>query len=122
MSKLIGEKMLMRFEYDFAKQGGAIGVIELPQVANNMPEGAKILNAIAVAEEALVGPGAAVTFGIASDSDRYLADSFAKLSSGELVSKGSLELNALATDVPVMEIAGAALTAGKVAFYLEILA
>lgn len=124
MSKLKGEKMLMKFEYDFALHGGAIGEIVLPQVAGNLPLGAKILNAYAVAETALASGGSAVvSFGISGSVTRYTADSFSALSGAEGVAQGAdLLLAALATDVPVMDISVAALTAGKLSFYLEILA
>ena len=124
MSKLIGEKMLMRYDYDFSVDAGAIGEITLPQVAGNIPSGAKILNAYVVVETALTSGGAAVvSFGINGAVTRYTADVYALLAGAEGVAQGvDLLLGADAADIPVMDISVAAITAGKLALYLEILA
>ncbi|MCK5641070.1 MAG: hypothetical protein KAJ19_09745 [Gammaproteobacteria bacterium] len=120
--KLVGEKQLMRFEYDFEKDGGAVGVIVLKPAAGNLPEGCRILNAYAIASERLEGGPATVTFGINGDTDKYIADSYAELGGDPFMARqDDLDFLADANDVPVMEIAGAPLTGGKVELYLEVL-
>ena len=120
--KLKGEKQLMRFEYDFAKLGGAQGTIVIPQAAGNTLEGCKILNAYAVVETALASGGTpTLTFGVAGNEDKYMADTYANLVA-EGVGKAALLIGADATDIPVLEIGTADLTAGKIALYLEVLA
>ena len=113
----------MRFEYDFAKQGGAIGEIVLPQAAGNVLEGAKILAAYVVVEEALTSGGTpALTFGISGSTSRYMADAFSALQAeGVQSSAFAIELGADAAEIPVMEVATAALTAGKIALYVEVI-
>lgn len=122
MSLLKGEKMLMAFEYDFAKDGGAIGEIALRPAAGNFPEGARIINAYAVAEELVTSSGTpTMEFGINGATGRYIGDSFTELSAAPRLKQNAVSELATASDVPVMTVASAALTAGKVKLYLEIL-
>lgn len=124
MSLTKGIKQLVRFDYDFAVDGGAISEIAMPANAVNVLEGAKILNAYVVVETPLASAGTPViTFGKTGALTRYVGSSYAALSSGAGVAQGvDLLLAGDSLDIPVMSVATAALTAGKLALYIEVLA
>lgn len=122
---LKGEKQLIKFEYDFAKDGGAISEIAMRNASQNSLNGAKILNAYVVVETELDSAGTpVVSFGINGALTRYIGSSYAALSSGGAgVAQGvDLLLAGDANDVPVMSVGTAALTAGKLALYIEVIA
>ena len=120
--KLKGEKMLMRYEYDFAKDGGAVGIIELRPASNNTLANAKILNAYVVEEEEITSAGTpTITFGYDGDEDSYMADAYAALAAEGVDSGLALDRASVLNETPVLEIGTAALTAGKIALYVEVL-
>lgn len=139
MSYLKGEKKLMRFEYDFDKDGGAVSAISLSQAAKNDLDGLKIVNAYVVVEEDLASGGTpTITFGNTTDADGYMVDCFSELDSKGGIMAGEVAGALIFDDTNdhllmyspsvaddkdvVMTIGTAALTAGKLAFYLEVLA
>ena len=140
MGFLKGEKMLMKFEYDFAVDGGAIGAIAMRQVAGLALEaGLKVVGAYVVEETAITSGGSpTLTIGNTTDADGYFADIIALLAAkaGVMVGEAAGDLiwddtndhrimygPLVANDLDVNIVIGtAALTAGKFALYLEVLA
>lgn len=115
--------MEMTFEYDFAVDGGAVGVIPLRQVSGRTLENANLLNVYVIADEALASDGSAtVTVGYDGDEDNYLTDSFTDLDAdGDFVDAALTSRKAVADEAPVIEVGTAALTAGKLRVIIEVL-
>lgn len=140
MSLLTGEKMLMKFEYDFAVDGGAVAAIAMRQVAgNSLLAGYKIVNAYVVVETAITSGGTpTVVIGNTADADGYFADTLALMVAnggfmagevaGALIWDDANDHNVMYSLVAAntldvnVTVGTAALTAGKFALYLEILA
>ena len=91
MSLTKGQRQLMKFEYDFDVDGGAISEIALRQVAGlSLASGVHVTDVFVIAETELASAGTpTITFGNSNDPDGYMADSWAILSSG-----GALALRA----------------------------
>lgn len=139
MSYLKGEKMLFKYTYDFAKQGGAIGTVPLPEVAGNkLDSNCRIVNAYAIVETPLASGGVpTITFGPSSVLDGYFVDCWPVLSGPDQAIGTGERDGALiwdtGNDTPriykplteandaIMVIGANALTAGKLSFYLEVL-
>jgi hypothetical protein len=140
MGLLKGEKMLMKFEYDFDVDGGAIAAIPLRQVAGNaLLAGYKVTNAYVIVEDAITSDGTpTVVIGNTADADGYFADTLALMVAnggfmagevaGDLIWDDTNDHNimysiAAANTLDVNVTVGtAALTAGKFSLFLEILA
>lgn len=127
------------YEWDFAKDGGAVGQIALrPRPGDAMQEGL-IVKEIRIVEKTSVTSGGTptITFGPSVDADGYLADVFALLGSAPTVVRsgevaGALlwddtndhEINyrigsAANTQDLVMDVGTAALTAGAIELHVE---
>lgn len=130
--------MVLKYVYDFSKQGGAVSAITLNADINGLKEGLIVRGISVAAEEALTSGGSAtVTFGNTADPDGYLADVFAELgTAGASVREGevagaliwddtndhSLEYSvtsAVNTQDLLMTVGTAALTGGKLVVYLR---
>ena len=131
-----GEFQTLVFEYNFDEDAGAIGTFNLraPQAdgrVNKLQEGFVITNMSLHVQTAVTSGGTpTITFGTAADSDGYLADVFALVGSDNaMVSRGAVAGALLWDDTNdhelhhrvssselelVMEVATAALTAGKI--------
>jgi hypothetical protein len=123
MSALRNEKQLLRFEYDFAVNGGAIGAIALTPDITQLKAGMIVTDIIVHAEAALASAGSAtVTFGDGSDVDAFLADSSGALDAlNDIVRAENLKVLMAGTPVLTMTVGVAALTAGKLEVYLEVI-
>jgi hypothetical protein len=123
MSALRNEKQLLRFEYDFAVNGGAIGAIALTPDITQLKAGMIVTDIIVHAEVALASAGSAtVTFGDGSDVDAFLADSSGALDAlNDIVRAENLKVLMAGTPVLTMTVGVAALTAGKLEVYLEVI-
>ena len=140
MSITKGTKMLMEFTYDFSKNGGAIGTVPLKEVAGNkLGTDERIVGAYVIVDTPLASAGTpTVTFGPSSDLDGYFVDCWAVLSGADRAMGVGERDGALIWDTgndtpkiykPIVEandaimvIGANALTAGKLRFFLEILA
>jgi hypothetical protein len=138
MPKLKGEKQLLAYEYDFAADAGAIGAIAMRQLSGQNASGMIVTKAYVVVETALASGGTpTITFGNVTDPDGYMADVWAELSTKQCVQSGEV-LGALIWDdtndhdiayrpttaddlATQMTIGTAALTAGKLYLYLEVI-
>jgi len=133
------DKQLMKFEYDFAVDGGAQGAIALRQVAGNALEaGVHITDIYVIAETLLTSAGTpTVTLGNTTDADGYAEDIYALVSgSGKAALRAGEVAGALvwddtndhailysplvADDLDLNLTVGTAdLTAGKLVVYVE---
>ena len=137
MSLVFNEKQLLRFEYDFAKDGGAVGTIALRPDITPLALGMHITNMYVVQETLLTAAGATVTIGNTTDVDGFFADIVALAAKkafmvGEVA--GALlwdDTNdhaimyspAVANDFDLKLTVGTApITAGKLSVYVEVLA
>lgn len=130
MSEFKGEILSKEYVYDFAKDGGAVGALVLSAKAGykKLPEGAIVKSVHAkVAEEVTSGGAATVSWGTNADKDGYsgAAKALGALSADAAFSgekdDAALLPSCVATDKGEfeMEIAVAALTAGKIYFVVE---
>jgi len=138
MGLLKGKKMLLKYDYDFAVDGGAVSTIALSQVAGNeLLAGYKVVGMYVVVETAITSGGSpTLTIGNTTDADGYAADCVALLDKGFQAGEVAGDLiyddtndhlimysPLVADDLDMNIVIGtAALTAGKFAIYLEILA
>lgn len=123
------------YEYDFAKDGGAIGDIVLRNAAiNGLRSGLTIKKAYVVIETALVSGAGTATIGNGTDDDGFFVDLVATAagSYSSMSAKGGALLRLSATDVesevavklaadisPELVIATGAVTAGKFKLVFE---
>lgn len=123
MGVLKNEKQLLRFEYDFAVDGGVVGDIALRSDITPLAAGMIVTDIIVRADEALAGAATpTVTFGDGTDVDAFLADSYAALDSVDGTARAStLALVMDANSVLTMSIGAQALTAGKLEVYVEVI-
>lgn len=140
MSIVRNQKSLLRFEYDFAEDGGAVGAIPLRPDVTALKAGMKILDAYVVVETALDSGGSpTVILGNTTDDDGYFADFYASVSgsaeglragevAGDLIWDDTndhliMYSPAVANDLDLNLTVGTdALTAGKLSVYLEVIA
>lgn len=131
-----GMRVNKEFQWDFAKDGGAVSSIVLKSVDNSgdlLPEGFLIENFIVVTETALTSGGTpTVTFGNSGSTSGYMVDIWAAMQAANSVrTRGQLD-GALIWDTTndaaisyridstannqniVMTVGTAALTAGKI--------
>lgn len=131
---------LLKYVYDFSKDGGAVSSISLrPWVSGvQLAEGLLVKGISVYAESALTSAGTpTVTFGNSADTDGYSVDSWALLSAangtvhagqldGALIWDSTADAqkeyrigSAANTQDLVMAVGTAALTAGKLVVYLH---
>lgn len=138
MGVQFNDKQLLRFEYDFAKDGGAVGVIPLRADITELAAGMHVLNVYVVQEADLVAVGGSVTLGNTTDPDGFLADFVALAASKKAFMAGEVagallwdDTNdhhvvyspAVADDLDLaLTVATAPITAGKLSVYVEVLA
>lgn len=141
MSLVKGEKQLVKFEYDFAVDGGAISAIALRQeIGVDLVAGMQITDMYVVAENLVTSAGTpTMVIGNTTDADGYFADIFALVSGS---GKASLRVGEVAgallyddtndhrilyaplvaADLDLnLTVGTAALTAGKLAVYVELI-
>jgi hypothetical protein len=123
MSVLRNEKQLIRFEYDFAVDGGDVGAIALRADITPLKAGMIVTDIIVHAEAALAGDATpTVTFGDGTDVDAFLANSYGALDALNDVTRNSdLALLMDEDSVLTMSIGAEALTAGKLEIYVEVI-
>lgn len=130
-------KSLAAFEYDFAVDGGAVGVINLRPSVTELLAGVHIVGAYIIQETALVAVGGTVTVGNTTDPDGFFADIVALAASKNAIMAGEVAGALLwddandhaiaysplvADDFDVkLTVGTAAITAGKFTLYLELL-
>ena len=121
-SALENRKKVALFEYDFAKDGGAVGDITLR--GPSLPAGAVIdKNLIQVKTAFTSGGSATVALTLKTAGDMYAAGAISGLTAGVKagVADGTAS-NAIvltANTTPVLTVAVAALTAGKLVVMVE---
>ena len=126
---LRGEKFTMGYVYDFEVDGGAIGTINLRQFVNSeINSEFRVVGCYALVgpDDPLASAGTpTLTFGNLDNAAAYLPDSWAGLTdNGILAAKNNTLLERLNTDneqVTTMTIGVAAITAGKLTFYLDLM-
>lgn len=125
------EPLQFVYEYDFAKQGGAVGDIDLAKVFNNGLSVDTVITGFTLyVETAVTGEASAtLTLGNSADRDGYAVDFLAAASAGAVIRAGE-QAGALLWDdtndheinykpanaaaaVPSISVGTAALTAGK---------
>lgn len=134
------KKHLLKFTYDFSKDGGAVGAIALSPQPNDIGDNYVVLGAYVHVIEALTSGGSAtVTLGNTTDADGYMEDFFSLGAAGKVVVSGEVagallwddtNDHALAYNVGTaaankdlnLTVGTAALTAGKLSVYLEVMA
>lgn len=98
----LNEKVEITYEYDFAKDGGAVGEIVLRNAAvNGLKAGLTITKAYVVVETALVSATGAATIGDGTDDDGFFLDLVATTagSYSSMSTKGGALLRASNADV-----------------------
>ena len=121
MSLLRNEKQMIRFEYDFAVDGGDVGAIKLRPDVTQLREGMIVTDIIVHAETALDGADTpTVTFGDGSTADAFLTNQFGNLDAADDVVRAG-DLAVLLGEDPelTMTVGVEALTAGKLEVYVE---
>lgn len=108
--------LVQEYEYDFAVDGGAIGVINLSAKANKavLPTGAVRISSHVLVQDAFLGSGASAKFGTtASDADYAANAAVASYSANALFNDTTPIVVGATSDDCLLTIAGADLTAGK---------
>jgi hypothetical protein len=139
MGKGRGTVHSLVFDYDFSKDGGAVGQVDLrARPSDGLQEGLIVKQFEVLVKEAVTSAGSpTVTFGPEADPDGFLADVYGSLgSAGNVVRSGEVagallwddtndhELNyrigsAANTQNLQMDIGTAALTGGKLEIHVE---
>lgn len=125
------EEYLCKYEYDFAKDGGAVGQVSLRALVNGLVEGQIVRRVRIDVITALASGGApTLTLGNTGDPDGYLTNFFASVGTadatyssdqgaGALISGKEYRIDSTAANQDlVIDIGVAALTAGKMRVYL----
>lgn len=135
-----GQKQMLRYTYDFDRDGGAIGQVSLKPDANSIGDDYIVCDVLVHELEALTSGGTpALTLGNSNDLDGYLAD-FEALSgsAGNVYGVGEVAGALLWDDTNdhrlqynvgsvadnqdiVLDIGTAALTGGKLSVYVEVM-
>lgn len=119
---------VQEYEYDFAVDGGATGVISLSSKANkaSLPDGCVVTRAWVKVDTSFEGSGASAKIGHTTTDDVYLAlrdvDGAGSLglASAQLASYGTAFLADTANERNViLTISGGAVTAGKLKVLVE---
>lgn len=138
MSLLKNEKQLAKFEYDFAKDGGAVGAIDLRPLITPLEEGMVITDMYIYVEKALDDAGGTATVTIGNtDADGFFADIAALAASdNDAIRVGEVAgallwddtndhkiLYRVGSDTDLqLNIGTEALTAGKIQLFVEFFA
>ena len=128
----------LRYDYDFAVDGGAVGAISLSSNLNRLVEGLIVKEIMLVVKTAVTSGGTpTITLGNTADPDGYMADIFSFVGSAPaVVNSGSVAgdliwddtndhaihyriSSATNTQDLVLTVGTAALTAGKFEIYLK---
>lgn len=140
MSLSKGEKQYLRYTYDFSRDGGAVSAIALTPDANSIGNNFVVTDVIVHVETALTSGGSAsVTIGNTTDPDGYMTDIFSLVGSNGAVVRAGEVAGALIWDDTndhllaynvgstaanqnlLLTVGTAALTAGKLSVYLEVM-
>lgn len=133
------EDFKIKYDYDFASQGGAVSSISLSADVNALGEGVIVKRVMVVMKTAFTSAGTpTVTLGNTGDTDGYMADIYAlgAASADAVINSGSVagaliwddtndheiwyRIDSTANNQDlVLTIGTAALTAGKMEIYLE---
>lgn len=132
------EEFWVKYDYDFAKQGGAVSAITLTADLNGLEENVIVKDVYVVAKTALTSGGSAtVTLGNTADPDGYMADIFALVGADNAVVNAGAVAGALIWDDTndhavhyrvtsaantqdvILTVGTAALTAGKLEIYFR---
>lgn len=133
------EDFILKYDYDFSTQGGAVSSITLSSDVNSLGEGVIVKRLRVIMKTAFTSGGTpTVTIGNTGDTDGYMADIYALgAASADAVINSSAVAGALIWDDTndheiyyridstannqdlVITIGTAALTAGKFELYLE---
>lgn len=122
MSALENRKYVMQCEYDFAKDGGAVGDITLR--GGRLPAGAVVVSGIVDVQTSVTSGGAAtVALKLVAAEDVLAATAKASLAAGQVtvvpVNTGATAVKTTAPTQLVATVAVAALTAGKMVVCLD---
>lgn len=138
MSLIKNKEHVLKYTYDFDRDGGAVGDINLTADVNPVPAGFVVRGISVHVDTTLTSGGSpTITFGNEDDTDGYLADvvSAMGLTAGSTIREGEVAGALLWDDtndhaleyvvpdagaaVPSMSIGTAALTAGKLVVYIR---
>lgn len=134
----LNEEFIIKYEYDFEKDGGAISEIALRPDINALGEGVVVKDITLVVQTALDSGGTpTVTLGNSTDPDGYMADIWALAQSDNAVVNAGAVAGALIWDDTndhaiqyridgtaanqdlVLDVGTAPLTAGKIDIFLR---
>lgn len=135
----INEEFIIKYDYDFAKDGGAISSIPLRADVNALGEGVIVKEVMLVVQTALTSGGTpTVTLGNTTDVDGYMADiwALAEAADNAVINSGAVagaliwddandhaihyRIDGTAANQNLLLTVGtAALTAGKIEVYLK---
>lgn len=132
------EDFLVKYDYDFSEDGGAVGAITLNADVNSLGQGVIVKRLRIITKTALASAGSpTVTLGNTTDPDGYFVDFYALANAAGNVINSSAVAGALIWDDTndheiyysidstaanqnlLLTIGTAALTAGKLEIYLE---
>lgn len=132
------DEFIVKYEYDFAKDGGAIGNIPMRADVNGLGEGVIVKEITLVVQTALDSAGTpTVTLGNSGDADGYMADIYGLAGSDNAVVNSGSVAGALIWDDTndhaihyridgtannqdlVLAVGTAALTAGKIDVFIK---
>ncbi len=132
------EEFILKYDYDFSKDGGAVSSISLSADVNALGEGVIVKDIDIVCKTALASAGSpTVTLGNTGDTDGYFADFYALVgTAGNVVNVGEVagalvwdDTNDHRIHYPidstannqdlVLAVGTAALTAGKLEIYIR---
>jgi len=122
MSMISNQILVQEYEYDFAVDGGATGVITLSAKDNKsvMPTGAVRKATHVLVQTALVGASASAKVGTtASDADFAADAGVATYSLNAIFNDTTPVVVSATSDDCLLTISGGALTAGKLKIFVE---
>lgn len=132
------EEFFVKYDYDFAEQGGAVSTISLAADVNGLEENVIVKEVMVMVKTGLASGGTpTVTLGNTGDADGYMADIWALAQTDNAIINSGSVAGALIWDDTndhaihyridstannqdlVLDIGTAALTAGKLEIYLR---
>lgn len=134
------KKHLLKFTYDFARDGGAVSAITLKAEPNEVGDNFVVLDAYVHTIVAPTSGGTpTIVFGNTTNPDGYFADVFSLATLGKVIRAGEVAGDLLWDDTNdhliaynvgttannqnlIMTVGTNALTAGKFSVYLEVMA
>jgi len=114
--------LVQEYEYDFAVDGGATGVIDLSAKANKtvLPTGAVRISSHVIVQTPFLGSGASAKFGTSASDVDYAANAAVASYSQDAIFNDATAIVVGATSGDcLLTIGGAALTAGKAKVLIE---